>query len=349
MTAVAALRDIAALSPLLAEVPVRPTSVVVLSCVGLSLAATAAAAQAASNSRDALLVSPEWVAAHMRDPNTILLHVGDPKLYAPKHIAGARLVELSDISVSDHSGMQMPAGMTPPPEPLKGPKNGLILEMPTADQLRSQFSKFGISDNTKIIVYSANEWYSPTTRVVFTFDYAGLGKNVVVMNGGLEAWTRENRPVTDAVPPAPQAGKLSSLALRPLVVDANYVNAHARTPGVSIVDARARSFYDGVPRDRTDPGARLGHIPGAKSVPFTEVQNDDGTLKSNEQLLDIFTKAGVQPKDTVVGYCHIGQQATAMLFAARALGHPVLLYDGSFTEWEKLTQFGVDNPSAKKP
>ena len=325
----------------------RPTSVALLSLVSLSLAATAAAQT--TSPRDALLVTPEWVAAHLRDPNTVLLHVGDPKLYAPKHIAGARLVELSDISVSDHSGMQMPAGMTPPPEPLKGPQNGLILEMPTAEQLRSQFSKFGISDNTKIIVYSANEWYSPATRVIFTLDYAGLGKNVVQMDGGLEAWTRQNRAVTDVVPPPAQPGKLSALTLRPLVVDANYVNAHAKTPGVSIVDARARAFYDGIPRDRTEPGARLGHIPGAKSVPFTDVQNQDGTLKSTEQLLEIFTKAGVQPKDTVVGYCHIGQQATAMLFAARALGHPVLLYDGSFTQWEKLTQFPVENPSAKKP
>jgi thiosulfate/3-mercaptopyruvate sulfurtransferase len=230
----------AAPPPCLAEVPVRPTSVVAFSIVSLSLAASAAAAQTAANSRDALLVTPEWVAAHIHDPNTVLLHVGDPGMYPPKHIAGARFVDLSDISVSDHSGMQMPPSTTAPPEPIKGPKNGLILEMPTAEQLRSQLSKFGISDNTKIIVYSANEWYSPATRVVFTLDYAGLGKNVVEMDGGLEAWTRQNRPVTDVVPPPPQPGKLSALALRPLVVDASYVNAHATTPGVSIVDARRR-------------------------------------------------------------------------------------------------------------
>jgi thiosulfate/3-mercaptopyruvate sulfurtransferase len=334
-------------APLSPEVPVRSTSVAALSLAALALAATAAAQSA--NPRDALLVTPEWVATHLHDANTVLLHVGDPDRYAAKHIAGARFIDLNEISVSDHSGMPIPAGMKMPPEPIKGPKNGLILEMPTAEQLRSQLSKFGISDNTKIIVYSANEWYSPTTRVVFTLDYAGLGKNVVVMNGGLEAWARENRPVTDVVPPPAQPGKLSALALRPIVVDANYVNAHAKTSGVSIVDARARSFYDGIPRDRSDPGARLGHIPGAKSVPFTEVQNEDGTLKSNEQLVEIFTKAGVQPKDTVVGYCHIGQQATAMLFAARAVGHPVLLYDGSFTEWERLTSMPVENPTAKKP
>jgi thiosulfate/3-mercaptopyruvate sulfurtransferase len=47
----------------------------------------------------------------------------------------------------------------------------------------------------------------------------------------------------------------------------------------------------------------------------------------------VFTKAGLKPRDTVIGYCHIGQQATAMLFAARTVGYPVLLYDGSFEDW----------------
>jgi len=55
----------------------------------------------------------------------------------------------------------------------------------------------------------------------------------------------------------------------------------------------------------------------------------------------------VQPRDTVVGYCHIGQQATGMLFAARSLGHPVLLYDGSFEDWSAHADYPVENPSAK--
>jgi thiosulfate/3-mercaptopyruvate sulfurtransferase len=319
-----------------------------VSLVGLSFAAgIAGAQQAASNPREALLVTPAWVAQHLRDPNTVIFHVGDPQKFAAKHIAGARFVDLSDISVSDHSGMQMPAGMTPPPEPIKGPKNGLILEMPTPEQLRSQLEKLGVSDNSRIIVYSANQWFSPSTRVVFTLDYAGLGSRTVVMDGGLEAWERENHPVTDVVAPA-QSGKLSDLKLRPIVVDANYVRAHEKSAGVSIVDARDGSFYDGVPRGGNS-GGRPGHIPGAKSVPYNDVHDAEGKIKPIDQLQALFAKAGVQPNDTIVGYCHIGQQATAMLFAARTLGHPVLLYDGSYTDWEKHADLRVENPSAKKP
>jgi thiosulfate/3-mercaptopyruvate sulfurtransferase len=327
---------------------VRSTSLVFRSLVGVAFTAgIAGAQQGALNLREALVVTPAWVAQHLHDPNTVVFHVGDPAKFAARHLAGAHFVNLSDISVSDHSGMEMPPGMVMPPEPIKGPKNGLILEMPTAEQLRSQLAKLGVSDNSRIIVYSTDEWYSPTTRVVFTLDYSGLGGRTVVMDGGLEAWIRENRPVTDVVAPV-QPGKLSDLTLRPIVVDANYVRAHEKTAGVSIVDARDAMFYDGIPRGRGGPG-RLGHIPGAKSVPFTEVFGTDGRLKPIDQLQALFAKAGVQPADTVVGYCHIGQQATAMLFAARTLGHPVLLYDGSFTDWEKHADFPVENPSAKKP
>ena len=85
-------------------------------------------------------------------------------------------------------------------------------------------------------------------------------------------------------------------------------------------------------------------------MPFTEITYDNLTLKSPNELAAIFTKAGVAPGDTIVGYCHVGQQATAMLFAARSLGHPVLLYDGSFQEWSRLTPaaaYPVETPAQK--
>ena len=44
-------------------------------------------------------------------------------------------------------------------------------------------------------------------------------------------------------------------------------------------------------------------------------------------------KAGVEPGDPIIGYCHVGEQATGMLFAARTPGYRVVLYDGSFADW----------------
>lgn len=120
-------------------------------------------------------------------------------------------------------------------------------------------------------------------------------------------------------------------------------------PGIAVVDGRSASFYDGV---QTGQGMhaphKTGHIAGATSIPFTEVTGDDLKLKSRAELEALFTKAGVKPGDTVVGYCHVGQQATGMLFAARTLGHKVLLYDGSMEDWSLHGEaFPVETASHK--
>jgi thiosulfate/3-mercaptopyruvate sulfurtransferase len=181
-------------------------------------------------------------------------------------------------------------------------------------------------------------------------DYAGLA-NVTWLDGGLKGWTDAGRPLSKDMPVV-KAGSLSSLKLRPVIVDADFVRAHEHAPGFAIVDARARTFYDGIPMTmRGDgPPQKLGHIPGAVSAPFDlfAMGMGQGTqLKPADQLEAMFTAAGVKPGDTIIGYCHVGQQATAMLFAARTLGHDVLLYDGSFQDWQKR-DLPVENPSAKK-
>ena len=83
------------------------------------------------------------------------------------------------------------------------------------------------------------------------------------------------------------------------------------------------------------------------SAPFDGFASEDGRLKSDAEIAAIFDKAGVKKGDTVITYCHIGQQATATLFAARIQGHNVLLYDGSFEDWN-TRGLPIENPAAKK-
>ena len=289
-------------------------------CLGALLAI--GSATAAADARDELVVDAKWLAEHVDDPGLVLLHVGDADDYGDGHIAGARLVSLDDVSVSEHTA------------------TGLMLQMPAAEDLRVRLEKLGISDDSLIVVYYAKDWVSPATRVVFTLQQAGLGDRTKLLDGGMGAWVRHGGALNRKKPSA-SPGRLSRLDMQELVVDADYVRSHLDAPGIAIVDGRAAAFYDGVETGGAHGVShRTGHVKGARSVPFSEIADEQMRLRSQDELRALFDAAGVKPGDTVIGYCHIGQQATAMLFAARLLGHPVKLYDGSFEDWSR----GKDNP-----
>lgn len=279
---------------------------------------------ASRDPRARILVSTSWLAQHLNDPDLVLLHVGDRTEYDHAHIPGARYVALKDIDAGGHAAGQ------------------LMLELPKPDDLRQRLAALGISDQSRIVVYYGNDWVSPATRVIFTLDYAGLGGATALLDGGMQAWTRDGHPTTDVVPAA-RVGQLSALRTRPIVVDGAWVRDHLKSRGVDIIDARAAVFYDGVEvggmREAPD---RRGHIAGARSIPFTEVTDDKLALRDSASLAALFARAGVQPGDTVVAYCHIGQQATAVIFAARTLGIPVKLYDGAFQDWSHHADYPVE-------
>jgi len=282
--------------------------------IGALVALLASSSGAAAPSRDSLLVSTRWLAQHLNDPNLVLLHVGEKPEYDARHIAGARFVGTRDVSVS-------------------GGANGLTLEMPPADTLRSELASLGISDNSRVVVYYGKDWFSPSTRILFTMLYAGL-EHVSLLDGGMGAWVKDGNPVTTDVPPA-RTGTLSPLEIKPLIVDADFVQAHRKTPGFAIVDSRDNVYYTGAQESGPRDHRKSGHIADAKNVPFSEMTTDDMRIKSPDELEKAFAAAGVKPGDTVVTYCHIGQQATGTLFGAMTLGHPVRLYDGSFEDWAR--------------
>jgi thiosulfate/3-mercaptopyruvate sulfurtransferase len=277
-----------------------------------------------------LLVTPVWLAEHMKDPDLVLLHVGDAKEFEAEHIPGARLVSLDAISTSVPDG------------------KGLILELPPADVLRKKLEALGISNSSRVVVYFGKDWVSPATRVVFTLDAAGLGDRASLLDGGMPRWKLAGGAVGNAPPPTTR-GKLSPLAMKKLVVDAATVKKSAGKAGIALVDARVRKYYDG-----TEVGGghgphekhKAGHIPGARSLPFDSLFDDRNVLRSRDELAKLFAGAGVKQGDTIIGYCHIGQQATAMLLAARQLGYAVQLYDGSFEDW---SVFQRNAPVEKAP
>ena len=296
------------------------------SAVVVSVFITARARAQNSEVRSKILVSSDWLASHINDPNLVLLHVGEKSEYDREHLPGAHFIRLDDVADSDHEK-----------------PGALMLQMPSSEKLREKLAGLGISDDSRVIVYYGNDWVTPATRVIFTLDYAGLGNQSSLLDGGMQQWKREKRAVTAALPPVTK-GSLSTLKIHPIIVDAEWVRSNLAKSGVSVVDGRSASFYDGVQTGMGMHGEkhRAGHIAGAKSIPFTEISDDRLLIKSSAQLAALFAKAGVKPGDTVVGYCHIGQQATGMLFAARSLGYKVLLYDGSFEDWTTRKDYPVE-------
>lgn len=267
-----------------------------------------------SSPRDTLVVTTQWLKQHAGDKDLVLLHIGEKRTYAARHIPGARFVDL-DAFLGEHHA-----------------PNGLMLELPASELLHRQLEALGVSDTSRIVVYFDSRDVSITTRVMFTLDAAGLGNRVALLDGGMQAWQRSGDALTKNVPVV-TPGKLAPLSMQQRVVDAAFVQQHLKAPGYRIVDARAPVFYDGA---RAGMGAGLkGHLPGATNIPFTSVTATDLTLKPADELAAIFKAAGVAQGDRVIAYCHIGQQATAVVLAARTLGIDVVLYDGSFEDWAR--------------
>ena len=272
------------------------------------------------------LVSTAWLAARLSDPKVVILQIGDPRtrtLYDQGHIPGARFLN----PFTELAAPQVPGGLT--------------LQLPDAAQLDSVLESKGISTGSTVVVYAADPNLTPTSRAFFTLEYAGLKGQVFLLDGGLDAWKRDGRTLSTEVP-APPRGDFTLRLQRDMVADADWVAARLTSPSVAIIDARAPAFYQGAETRQ----ARLGHIPGAANLPFNSVINPDGSFKPAETLRPMLIGAGAAAGDTVVTYCHIGQQASLAWFAARMLGYQAKLYDGSMQEWSARRDLPVVAPVA---
>lgn len=280
-------------------------------------------AVAQSTTPASLLISPQELARELQDASLVLLHVGPREDYDAGHIEGARFVELRDMAASRD-------------------ENPLSLELPDEATLRSRLERLGIGDNSRIVVAFGQDWHSPSTRVIWTLQIAGLGGQTRLLDGGTQEWSRAGLPLTKSAPPPATPGRLARPFDRSTFADNAWVQARLRSPGVKVIDARAPMFYEGPGMD----DHKAGHLPGAANVPFNSLADDAVRMLPLDALREKFRGAGVQAGDTVVAYCHVGQQATVVVLAARMLGIPVRLYDGSMNDWERR---GLPLENAKTP
>ena len=287
-----------------------------LSAVIASIATFAAAGD--------LLVSPAWLKANLADPRLVLFHVGAKPDFDKEHIPGAQLVSPQDLAIPRVEG-------------------ALLLQLLPEGALRAKLESLGVSDDSRVVVYFGTDGMTPTTRVYFSLDAAGLGERASVLDGGMPAWKAAGGAVTDEIK-AKAPGKITAKGRPELVLALEDVRAGLAGSTIDVIDARLPEYFDG-----TSPGSmpRAGHIPGARNIPFSSLATTDLRMKPEAEVADIFKAAGVKQGDTVVSYCHIGQQATMVYFAARRLGFTAKVYDGSWDEWSRKEELPVETKPVK--
>jgi thiosulfate/3-mercaptopyruvate sulfurtransferase len=277
-----------------------------------------------------MLVTPDWLVDHRGERNLVLLHVGVPADFEKEHIPGAIPVSPQDFAIPRVDG-------------------ALVLQLLPPDQLRAKLEGLGIGDDSRVVVYFAKDWVSPATRIYFSLDAAGLGDHTSILDGGMPAWKAAGGAVVASSADFASAiqrkpGKITAVPHPELVADLDFVKSSLDTAGVTLVDSRAPKFFDGA-----DSGGmpRAGHIPCARSLPFDTLVTEDNRMKSRAETTKLLEAAGIRPGYTVVSYCHVGQQATVVYFAAKRLGYKALLYDGSWDEWSRKSDLPIEKATAK--
>lgn len=281
-------------------------------------------AGAAAPSADDMLASPAWLKENLADPKLVLFHVGSKADFDKEHIPGAQLVNAQDLSI--------PRAESP-----------LMMQLLPSAPLREKLQELGVSDDSRVIVYFGTDQLAPAMRVYLSLDAAGLSDRTSVLDGGLPAWKAAGGAVTDAVRPV-TPGRITVSPRPEVVVGLDEMREGLGKPGLAVIDARLPEFFEGA-----NPGAmpRAGRIPGARNLPFPTLATADLKLKTDAELGDLFKAAGVKPGDTVASYCHTGQQATLVYFAAKRLGIKARVYDGSWDEWSRKEELPVETGPVK--
>lgn len=265
-------------------------------------------------------VSVDWLKANLDRDDLVLLHVGPEEAFNEKHIPSAQLVLRNEYTFSSDDDL-------------------IVYDLPTVDELEKFLESKGVDDGDTIVIYVGTDWVSPTTRLYFTIDYLGYSDKTFLLNGGLALWEHEGGQLTSEIE-TPIHGEFTAHPISDLVVNMDFVKENLNSTEVNVIDARASVFYEGV---QETMGAK-GHIPGAKTIPFTSIVNEgpNGSyvLKSNDELQLLFDDQYLDKETPIIVYCHIGQQATLVYFATKILGYKAQVFDGSMHQWSH----GTDNP-----
>ena len=261
------------------------------------------------------LVSTQWLADKLGEPDVAIVDSSaflptdgrDPAAeFLEAHIPGARFLDIAKVADRSNPAPHM---------------------LPSAAEFGQAMSDLGVGRDDRIIVYD-NSPLRTAARGWFMFRHFGA-ERVAILDGGFQKWRSEGRPV-ESGEARPRKARFEARERGGEVVTKQEL---LDGTGLPIIDARGKARFEGTEPDPR-PNVGAGHIPGSKNLPLTSFYREDGTLKSDAELRDLFDQLRVDPQAPFIASCGSGVTANSIIFAAHRLGggHGKL-YDGSWSEW----------------
>ena len=265
------------------------------------------------------LVSAEWLSQHLDDSDLVVIDctvivqpnedgtvqtISGRSGYEKGHIPGAGFADLKGALADGDSPLDF--------------------AMPTPAQFAAAMGALGVGNDTRVVLYDNYNgvWAS---RVWWMLRWIGFD-NAALLDGALTAWTGAGHPLSTE--PANRSAKQLSIRLRPeLIADRGEVHASLGDGSVKLIDAMNEAHY----RGEMSMYARPGHIPGATNLPTTELFDETGRFRSDDELAMIM---GGDRDARTITYCGGGIAASADAFALHRLGFTnIAVYTASLQEW----------------
>ncbi|MFN8233357.1 MAG: sulfurtransferase [Actinomycetota bacterium] len=270
-----------------------------------------------------VLVSTDWVASHVGDPNVRIIEVDeDSSAYEKGHISGA-------VGWDWSTDLHAKVGR----------------DYVSREELGELLSVAGVDRDTIVVLYGGNNnWFAAYAYWILKlrgFDAVRL------VDGGRKRWELESRELTQEVATYDPTDLTIEAPERP-EIRAWRDEVIGKVGRVGLVDVRSPEEYRGeklapdhLPQEQSQVP---GHVPGAANIPWSKAANDDGTFRSADELRELYAAGGITPDREVIAYCRIGERSSHTWFVLQELlGFPsVKNYDGSWTEYGSLVGVPVE-------